>query len=78
MSLQFDPLPSFVGVAEFTYISTDNDGVPLSSQPATYKIPVVNQPPRIAATQQVLHRYPIQKLPQHYYHHYLVMILMEQ
>lgn len=45
MTLQFDPLPTFVGVAEFTYISTDNDGTPLSSQPATYKIPVVNQPP---------------------------------
>lgn len=45
MSLQFDPVSSFIGVAQFTYFATDNDGVPLSSVPSTYKIPVVNQPP---------------------------------
>lgn len=44
-TLSFDPLPSFIGVANFTYTATDNNGVPLTSVPATYKIPVFNVRP---------------------------------
>lgn len=44
-SLQFDPVPGFIGNANFTYTAIDNDGVPLTSNPATYTIPVVNMPP---------------------------------
>jgi hypothetical protein len=44
-TLQFDPVPSFVGIATFTYTSTDADAVPKTSPLATYKIPVVNMPP---------------------------------
>ena len=44
-SLQFDPVPSFVGTTNFTYTATDNNGVPLVSEPAIYIIPVVNMPP---------------------------------
>ena len=42
-TLQFDPVSSFVGVAQFEYTSQDTHG--LSSAPALYKIPIVNMPP---------------------------------
>lgn len=44
-TLHFDPAPGFTGTSSFTYTVTDNDGTPLTSAPATYKIPVVNNPP---------------------------------
>lgn len=44
-TLKFDPASGFVGVASFTYTATDNNGTPLTSAPATYRIPVVNNPP---------------------------------
>ncbi|MFA6151805.1 MAG: T9SS type A sorting domain-containing protein [Chitinophagaceae bacterium] len=44
-TLQFDPVSSFIGNASFTYTVTDNNGTPLTSSPATYTIPVVNNPP---------------------------------
>lgn len=45
LTLSFDPLPTFLGNASFTYTATDDAGVPLTSAPATYTIPVVNNPP---------------------------------
>ncbi|HTN17724.1 MAG TPA: Ig-like domain-containing protein [Chitinophagaceae bacterium] len=44
-TLKFDPAPGFIGTASFTYTATDNNGTPLTSAPATYRIPVVNNPP---------------------------------
>jgi hypothetical protein len=42
-SLQFDPDPTYIGTASFTYTATDNSS--LVSNTATYNIPVVNTPP---------------------------------
>ena len=42
-TLQFDPAPSFIGTASFTYTATDNAG--LVGNTATYKLPVVNTAP---------------------------------
>jgi uncharacterized repeat protein (TIGR01451 family) len=42
-SLQFDPDPTYVGTASFTYTDIDNSS--LVSNTATYTIPVVNTPP---------------------------------
>ncbi len=42
-TLRFDPAAGFIGIANFTYIATDNTG--LLSNTATYAIPVVNTPP---------------------------------
>lgn len=44
-TLQFDPVSSFIGNTSFTYTVTDNNGTPLTSSPAIYTIPVVNNPP---------------------------------
>jgi hypothetical protein len=41
--LQFDPAPTFIGNASFTYTATDNTA--LTSNVASYTIPVVNTPP---------------------------------
>jgi large repetitive protein len=41
--LVFDPAPGFTGTANFNYIATDNSG--LTSNTATYNLPVVNTPP---------------------------------
>ena len=42
-TLRFDPDPAFVGNATFNYFATDNSNT--QSNPATYTIPVVNNPP---------------------------------
>lgn len=42
-TIKFDPAPAFSGTAQFTFIATDNSGN--FSNPATYKLPVVAQPP---------------------------------
>ena len=42
-TLQFDPAATFTGTATFTYIATDNNG--LTSNTATYGIPVNNTAP---------------------------------
>lgn len=44
-TLSFDPVSSFIGTATFTYTATDDAGTPLTSAPATYNIPIVNNPP---------------------------------
>jgi uncharacterized repeat protein (TIGR01451 family) len=43
-TLKFDPVSSFTGNATFTFTATDNSGTPDAS-PATYTIPVGNNPP---------------------------------
>lgn len=42
-TLQFDPAATFSGTAQFTFTATDNDGY--VSNTATYRLPVVAQPP---------------------------------
>jgi hypothetical protein len=42
-TLKFDPLPSYIGTATFTYSSTDNGGT--KSNIADYSIPVINNIP---------------------------------
>lgn len=44
-TLSFDPVATFTGIASFTYTATDDNGTPLTSAPATYQIPIVNNPP---------------------------------
>ena len=42
-TLKFDPSPTFTGTAQFTFTATDNSGN--ISNTATYKLPVVAEPP---------------------------------
>lgn len=44
-SLHFDPVQGFVGTASFTFTVQDNGSPALSSNEATYNIPVFNNPP---------------------------------
>lgn len=44
-SLHFDPVQGFIGTASFTYTVKDNGAPALTSNTATYSIPVFNNPP---------------------------------
>ena len=45
-SLQFNPLPSYVGTVAFTYTATDNKGN--IGNMANYTIPIINNPPTVS------------------------------